>query len=97
MNFNNKPQDIEALPSEYQEFYHNRSAAGNRRIKSEVIRFIRSGWFGILTDINPVALEEKLLAEEKGMELHEYHLAISGQERRRNKSYQGLQQYAVHP
>ena len=74
-----------------------RSAAGNRRIKSEVIRFIRSGWFGILTDINPVALEEKLLAEEKGMELHEYHLAISRQERRRNKSYQGLQQYAVHP
>lgn len=74
-----------------------RSAVGNRRIKSEVIRFIRSGWFGILTDINPVALEEKLLAEEKGMEVHEYHLAISGQERCRNKSYQGLQQYAVHP
>ena len=74
-----------------------RSVAGNRRIKSEVIRFIRSGWFGILTDINPVALEEKLLAEEKGMDVHEYHLAISGQESCCNKSYQRLQQYAVHP
>ena len=74
-----------------------RSAGRNSHIKSEVIRFIRSAWFGVLTDINPVALEEKLLAEEKGMEVHEYHLAISGQESCRNKSYQGLQQYAVYP
>ena len=53
-----------------------RSAGRNRWVKTDVIRFIRSGWFGILTDINPVALEEKLHAEEKGLKRNEYHLVV---------------------
>ena len=46
-----------------------RSAGRNRYIKAEVISFIRSGWFGILSDVNPVVLEQKLksmVSEENG-------------------------------
>ncbi len=42
-----------------------RTAGRNARIKEDVIRFIRSSWFGVLTDINPAMLERKLLEEDE--------------------------------
>ena len=42
-----------------------RSAGRNNHIKEEVIRFIRSDWFGVLTDLNPALLERKLLEEDE--------------------------------
>lgn len=42
-----------------------RSSGRNAHIKEEVIRFIRSDWFGVLTDLNPAMLERKLLEEDE--------------------------------
>ena len=42
-----------------------RSAGRNKHIKEDVIRFIRSDWFGVLTDLNPALLERKLLEEDE--------------------------------
>ena len=42
-----------------------RAAGRNSRVKDEVIRFIRSDWFGVLTDLDPVMLEKRLREEDE--------------------------------
>lgn len=54
MNFNNKPQDIEALPSEYQEFYHNlRTKLADERIITDPVRTFAYGVDASLYRITP--------------------------------------------
>lgn len=54
MNFNNKPQDIEALPSEYPEFYHNlRTKLADERIITDPVRTFAYGVDASLYRITP--------------------------------------------
>lgn len=45
-----------------------RAAGRNSHVKGEVVRFIRSDWFGILTDLNPAMLEQRLREEDEKRE-----------------------------
>ena len=81
MNFNNKPQDIEALPSEYQEFYHNlRTKLADERIITDPVRTFAYGVDASLYRITPkmvVKVNNEIEAAFILQEAQAKHIAVT--------------------
>ena len=77
MNFNNKPQDIEALPSEYQEFYHNlRTKLADERIITDPVRTFAYGVDASLYRITPKMVVRSIMRSKQPLFYRKLRLNI---------------------